>query len=162
MPRFHAGRAACPASSWLASRVWLHCNRDYEILMFALLLFARATEAGLQKWVEIVLLKEDNYRQVSPHSIMHWHAMQHASGRCQLLRLVCLNVPQLGTEAWSMLKGHAWQSRGFVHALLAQSMTQEADALHALARVMHKGKRAGQLACLLTASVLRVQHVGKL
>lgn len=46
--------------------------------MFALLLIARAPESELQKWVEIVLLEEDNYMQVSdspaslsPHSIMH-------------------------------------------------------------------------------------------
>lgn len=60
-----------------------------------------------------------------------------------------------------MPKGQAWHSRGLVHTLLAQSMTQEADVLHALARVMHEGERAGQLACLLPASVLRV-HVGQL
>eukprot|EP00965_Chrysotila_dentata_P174207 5750496-Pleurochrysis_carterae.AAC.1 len=81
---------------------------------------------------------------------------------CSLRRTKWLAAcAQLGADAWSTPTTQAWSSPGLVHALVSQSMSREADVLQAIVRVMHGGKRAGQLAFMLQASSLSA-HVEQL
>eukprot|EP00965_Chrysotila_dentata_P207597 6184217-Pleurochrysis_carterae.AAC.1 len=110
---------------------------DTEVLFIFILLAARAQEALLlEGWLQTVLLEEYAYK----------------------VSRTCAQT----ADCWAAPSADEWGSKGRVHTLLADSLTQEACFVQAAAEVMHDGiNHAGHLAVVLPTSLLQ-RYIGKL